>query len=61
MKGGSMVTTAFGWLWPGIPSHAHTRHKDARKGNVKAFALYPFSEKLQSIPLLSRIGPWCIY
>ena len=50
MKGGSMVTTAFGWLWPGIPSHPHTRHTDARKGNVKAFSLCPFSEKLQSIP-----------
>ena len=23
---GSIDTTAFGWLWPGIPNHAHTRH-----------------------------------
>ena len=23
---GSIDTTTFGWLWPWIPSHAHTRH-----------------------------------
>ena len=23
---GNIDTTAFGWLWPGIPSHDHTRH-----------------------------------
>ena len=36
-----MDTTTFGWLWPGIPSHAHTRldllqvHSDDQQGMVR--------------------------
>ena len=41
---GSIDAAAFGWLWPRIPSHAHTSHtglaKDARKGKGKATGKY---------------------